>query len=79
MNAVARQRMRHAPVGWLVAAVLVALLALVARGAGLVLVVVAVSVERGAAAVVAGTCWADEHVSSRAGLAPLASDGRSHR
>jgi hypothetical protein len=74
-----RRQMRQAPYGWLVLAVLVALLALFARGAGLVLVVVAVSVERGVAAVDAGARWADEYVAGRAGLPPLAGDdlGRS--
>lgn len=75
-----RRQMRQAPYGWLVLAVVVALLALFARGAGLVLVVLAVSVERGAAAVAAGTRWADEYVAGRAGLPPLAGDlGRSVR
>jgi hypothetical protein len=72
VSAVVRRRVRQSPYGWLVLAVAVALLTLLARGTGLVLVLVAVSVERGAAVAVAAAEWADEYVSGRAGLPPLA-------
>ncbi len=67
-----RYRMRYVPIVWAVLAVVVALLALATRGAVLVLVLVAVSVERVAAVVAAVAGWADEFVSGRAGLPPLA-------
>jgi hypothetical protein len=74
VSALVRRQMRHAPYGWTVLAVAVALVALLVRGVGLVLVLVAVSVERGTAVAVAATGWADEYVSGRAGLPPLASE-----
>lgn len=72
MTALVRRQMRQAPYWWTAAAVAVAVVCLLVRGAGLVLVLVAVGVERGAAVAVAAAVWADEYVSGRAGLPPLA-------
>ena len=72
MTALLRRQMRQSPYVWTLLAVVVALVVLLTRGAGLVLVLVAVSVERGVAVVVTAAGWADEYVSGRAGLPPLA-------
>jgi len=69
-----RRRMRRAPYGWAVLAVLVAVLALMSRGVALVVVMVAVTAERVAAVVAVVTEIADEYVAGRAGLPPLAGD-----
>jgi hypothetical protein len=69
-----RRLMRSAPYAWVALAVAVALLTLLTRGVVLVLVLVAVTAERGGAAIVAAAEWADEYVSGRAGLPPLAGE-----
>lgn len=68
----ARRRMRYSPYLWTSLAVAVALLALTSRAVALVLMLTAVTAERAAAVVVVALGVADEYVSARAGLPPLA-------
>jgi len=73
---VTRRLMRYGPYAWVAAAVIVALLTLLTRGVVLVLVLAAVTAERGGAALVAAVEWTDAYVSGRAGLPPLAGELR---
>jgi hypothetical protein len=67
-----RTELRQAPTWWVLAAVVVALVVLTAKGAGLVILATVMLVERLVAVVLVVLTWVDERASGRAGLPPLA-------
>ncbi len=80
MTAEVRARLRCGPFGWVLLAVVVALLVLGVRAAGLVAVTLLVTCERLVAVVVAAAGWIDECASDRAGMpVPLAAVPMSGR